>query len=34
VIRNMLDEEKPNIYIYSWGSDEMKIRVKIGFYYL
>jgi hypothetical protein len=36
VIRNMLSEEKPfiYIYIYSWGSNEKKIQVKFGLYYL
>jgi hypothetical protein len=34
VIQNVLDEEMPDIYIYSWGSDKMKIWVKFGFYYL
>jgi hypothetical protein len=28
---NVLDEEKPGIHIYSWGSDEMKIWVNSDF---
>jgi hypothetical protein len=34
VLWSGLDEEKLDIYVYSWGTDEMKIRVKLGFYHL
>jgi hypothetical protein len=36
VNQKVIDEEKLGIYIYiySWCSDEKKIRAKFGFYYL